>query len=131
MRLSENAANPPDHFLGGERLRDIAGRPDFAAAKDVGSEPPRGQHDDRQVLGLGVPAESGGEVESVGGCGQGDVQQHQIDLFVAEDFLGNFGRWCLKCDETLATKLERQTPSNRRLVVDDKYPAPHLRSLRR
>jgi len=37
----------------------------------------------------------------------------------------------LKRDKTFAAKLERQYAPNIRLVVDNEYAAPHLRSLRR
>jgi len=128
--LAEECAHPPDHLLGGKRLGDIPCRADFATAQDVGSESPGGQHDDREVLGSGVSAEPGREIESVGRGGQGDIQQRQIHLPFGEELLCRFGRRRLVGRETFAPKLERQNSPDIRLIVDDQNTAPHMRKSR-
>lgn len=126
----EQGLNSSHDLLGVEWLGDVTGSVDLAPPEDVGREAPSGQHDDRKMLGSRISSQFRGQVEAVGGCGQSDIQQHEIDLVLPEQGFSRFGGLRLECHEPLSAQLEGKNAQNKGLIVNDQNSTPHVGEFR-
>jgi len=79
------------------------------------------------MLSLRVAAKPCREVETICGCREGHVEQHQIYFTLGKQTLRSFSGWCLESGKTLPAKLKRQNSPDIRLIVDDQNATPHVR----
>jgi len=126
-RLPQKRLHAANNLLGGERLGDVTGGPDLATTEDILGEAASGEHDDGKVLGFCVAAQSRCEVEAVGRCGEGNIEQHEVHLLFAKQLFRGLGGRCFEGGKAFPAKLERQNAPDIRLIVDDQNTAPHVR----